>query len=932
MKTSIPTKFPNWQASPKDPYTADIVRSRNIRLSEISVTGEVDTQNVLSLTSSQSELVSSIFKDPKHLISFAVKNKSYYLDSFDSPTPVQYSPDLASSFPLNPQSTGIISFPRGISNYDAEAYSGSVVMGPTTGLTYFRDVTGFSRAYTYTEGQTVIGVRMKFAYTQSSGQNSVNITVSDSTGNHIITTGTTESAQGQTWDYWFLDGAGGCNLNDPVGFTVKVRVATDNGGNISVTTLNNGGSGYAINDIFNIQYGGNVSATGKVLTVNGSGVVLTYQITNAGAGYYHGTGLTTNETSGVGTGLKINITGVSNDVTFSGSSSFDFMYEVGTSSLISTGISGLYTVSEIAGTGSAVAWYPGAASYTNGYAIGYPSTSSIFKQYYPTILKMFNDRILLIGNGSEIHWVDTNGNGNLITPGAYYYLQTLNVTMGAFSVNQFSLPAGYVIEWMDITSDTVYIGATKYSSENYFEETGDTLVWIWQPQAGSSMAYRVTDGRCRGKVLNNFLYILTCKGNIKLLYSGEFQQLTQIYNIPDNYTIQLPHTNGVDVYEDKIAWLVPGNKYSPAGIYVFDPTNNNVYHKHSAFYTTSTEYDIGGNQPQAQTGALMFYDRNSADMFFAGIDGLINQTGSYVGGLFDTLNIQNNNISNNGYLELKRIKSTEVDEIPDSYSIKYRGVGTIMLAQKKSETSAPCTDGVLNGDWGTTVTNPSSFTMASIPSFMKKGDRITVLDGVFEGYSTVIKSISGLTVNINPINKYHGFNNLVGNGGFTFLWERLGYNGVFTNASTLTVDIHTSELINIGDELEFTAGLNAGHINYVTAISGTTVTLLNAMDYVGSNYTLFNIDKYSYLYSYLSTAWDTPGLTWDSGLQWDSASADTNNNIVDERNNEPESADFVQYKLMITGDIKIREFQVNTKPNFSITNNTTGIYNPKKKK
>jgi hypothetical protein len=848
MKTSIPNKFPNWQASPKDPYTSDIIRSRNIRLSEISVTGEVDTQNVLSLTSSQSELVSSIFKDPDHTISFALKNKSYYIDSLTTPTVTEYSPDIPASFNLNPQSTGMFVFPRGYANYSEDHHTGTTGTS-SSDINTFADVLLFQRVYTYTVGQTVTAAHMAFTYTQSAGTNIVRIVVVDSIGSHVVLTDPSAHAAGNTWDYWFLDGTNGCNLNDPAGFTIKLQVATGSG---------------------------------------------------------------------------------ANTCTFGSSSYFDLMLEMGNTSLLSTGVNGIYTQSEIAGTSSVTAWYPGSASYSHGYGFGYPSTSSVFSQTYPTVLKMFNDRILVIGNGSEVHLVDTNGNGNLLTPGANAYLQTLNVTMGVFSVDALSLPAGYVIEWIDTTSDTIYIGATKYDSGNYFEETGKTLILVYQPQSGSSITYEVTDGRCVGKVLNNFLYILTCSGNIKLLYSGEFQQLTQIYQIPDDYTIQLPHTNGVDIYNDMIAWLVPGNKYAPAGIYVFDPIDNNVYHKHSPFYSTLTEYDIGGNQPQAVTGALMFYD--SSDAFFAGIDGLINQTGTYIGGLFDTLNIKDNNIGNNGYLELRRIKSTEVDEIPDSYSIKCRGVGNIMLAQKKEETSLPCTDGIYQGDWGGSVSNPAYFTMTTVPNFMKSGDRITILDGIYEGFSTNIKNIAGTTLTINPVSKYYGYASQTTSGTFTFLWEKLGYTGVFTDTSTLTVDASTAAIINIGDELEFTAGLNAGQINYVASISGTAITLLNAMDYVGSNYTLFNIDKYSYLYSYVSTAWDAQGVTWDSGLQWDSASENTNNIITDERNNEPESADFVQYKLMVTGSIRIREFQVNTKQNLSITNNITGVYSPKKKK
>ncbi len=78
---------------------------------------------------------------------------------------------------------------------------------------------------------------------------------------------------------------------------------------IVTSTLNSGGSGYAVNDTFTITNpteGGGNTASGHVTGVSG-GVVTTYVIDVAGGGYKVQTGRTTTATSGSGTGLTIDI-------------------------------------------------------------------------------------------------------------------------------------------------------------------------------------------------------------------------------------------------------------------------------------------------------------------------------------------------------------------------------------------------------------------------------------------------------------------------------------------------------------------------------------------------------------------------------------------------------------------------------------------------
>lgn len=83
-------------------------------------------------------------------------------------------------------------------------------------------------------------------------------------------------------------------------------------GPIVTTTLGAGGAGYAANDTGTLTHGAN-DATYKVLTVDGLGAVLTYQITAAGTDYVVENGSPTatgGAKPGVGVGFTVNITAI----------------------------------------------------------------------------------------------------------------------------------------------------------------------------------------------------------------------------------------------------------------------------------------------------------------------------------------------------------------------------------------------------------------------------------------------------------------------------------------------------------------------------------------------------------------------------------------------------------------------------------------------
>jgi hypothetical protein len=71
------------------------------------------------------------------------------------------------------------------------------------------------------------------------------------------------------------------------------------------------------------------------------------------------------------------------------------------------------------------------------------------------------------------------------------------------------------------------------------------------------------------------------------------------------------------------------------------------------------------------------------------------------------------------------------------------------------------------------------------------------------------------------------------------------------------------------------------------------------MPYVANNYVVFLIDKYKYLYTVSNLGGEKYNIIQSS--------------------NEPLDSDFVQFKLMLAGDIRVRDIQTNVKPNQTIS-------------
>lgn len=85
-------------------------------------------------------------------------------------------------------------------------------------------------------------------------------------------------------------------------------------GTIKTVTMTSGGAGgYHVNDIVTIVQGGAQLGTIKVLTVNGSGVILTWVLLTYGTGYSVANGLPTTVSPAGGSGATFNITAIETD-------------------------------------------------------------------------------------------------------------------------------------------------------------------------------------------------------------------------------------------------------------------------------------------------------------------------------------------------------------------------------------------------------------------------------------------------------------------------------------------------------------------------------------------------------------------------------------------------------------------------------------------
>lgn len=100
------------------------------------------------------------------------------------------------------------------------------------------------------------------------------------------------------------------------GGAATVYVDAVSPGGVSAVSLQSGGTGYAVNDVIALALPANGNETFiKILTVNGSGVILTYQIQTAGSGYVADTINKVAASGGSGTGAFFFVTATGNTVT-----------------------------------------------------------------------------------------------------------------------------------------------------------------------------------------------------------------------------------------------------------------------------------------------------------------------------------------------------------------------------------------------------------------------------------------------------------------------------------------------------------------------------------------------------------------------------------------------------------------------------------------
>ena len=97
------------------------------------------------------------------------------------------------------------------------------------------------------------------------------------------------------------------NKLDTAGCNQVLTYLRDLNGSIATSTLNAGGTGYAVGDEVNISAGNN-DAILKVLTIGAGGAVTSYLLKVAGTGYTVTNALSTSNITGTGSGFKVNVT------------------------------------------------------------------------------------------------------------------------------------------------------------------------------------------------------------------------------------------------------------------------------------------------------------------------------------------------------------------------------------------------------------------------------------------------------------------------------------------------------------------------------------------------------------------------------------------------------------------------------------------------
>lgn len=214
---------------------------------------------------------------------------------------------------------------------------------------------------------------------------------------------------------FFSSGGVGYKVGDVITVTgsgnsdAQLTVKTVTPGGVGAAAVGAGGSGYAMNDLIQITgAGGNYKATLKVLTVDGSGAILTFSIVTSGIGYSVGVGFSTTKLTGSGTAATITISSVGDTITAWTLSAAGSGYSA-SQNVTTTGGSGTgATVNIIAVATGAITLQP-TGGVTNLAQLGFASNTNKQEEW-----------VLTIG-GVDYTYMGTNANGGLtftgVTPG-----------------------------------------------------------------------------------------------------------------------------------------------------------------------------------------------------------------------------------------------------------------------------------------------------------------------------------------------------------------------------------------------------------------------------------------------------------------------------------------------------------------------------------
>jgi len=379
---------------------------------------------------------------------------------------------------------------------------------------------------------------------------------------------------------------------------------------------------------------------------------------------------------------------------------------------------------------------------------------------YPSILKdMGSGGTLILGNDNKIHTMTATAN-----------------TPTEASVNRLILDSTHFINWIRITSSTVFIGLQHKDGELL-----PSQVVVYEPYAERTRIFIIEEGATMGFGLNENCHIIDKAGQVRYFTGSSFTpyQYFPCYH-RDEKLETLPHRNGIIVKQGIAKILWKGQYPDPAGIWVLE--NGNLYHKHSLVFD-KVNLNSYGSLELENTGAIF----EEEDVYLGA--SLLDENGAEMQGIFSTTQEENVSVEEDqqAVLTTSKFFSQGIKEIWQDIALKYEPIADGEISVKQKKEPARVTEGsgatAFNGVWTSDTTftcSDTEFASLVASEDIKVGDEVIVRKGQGAGILAHITDITGTTVTIDE-----GLSDIA-NGTFTFsveAWEKIKFDAKDTKYS-----------------------------------------------------------------------------------------------------------------------------------------------------